>query len=174
MKKRFFTLIELMVVITIIVILIGLLLPVILTVKDQAKKTQARSQMSSIITAMRTYESTYGILPIPDSWTDGSGAFPSKYADLMALLTDVPGPSTESNYTSGNSRNIRFLDVPTNYTTLGFLDPWGSRYLIYVDSGYAGSVVVNSGSGNETLYGTVFIYSTAGTTTPSKYVYSWK
>jgi prepilin-type N-terminal cleavage/methylation domain-containing protein len=172
MKKRFFTLIELMIVIVIIAILIGLLLPVIQTVKDQAKKTQARSQMNAIITAIRTYESTYGILPLPDLWADKNVT--NKYDDLMALLTDVAGPSTEASYTAGNARNIRFLDVPTNYSTLGFLDPWGSKYLIYVDSGYAGTVVVNPGSGYETLYGTVFIYSTAGTTTPSKYVYSWK
>ena len=175
MKKRLFTIIELIVVIAIIAILVSLLLPVIQTVRNQAKKTQAISQMNAIITAIRTYESTYGVLPVTSStWADGTSTSAAQYANLMALLTDVAGPNTEASYTSGNVRNMRFLDVPTNYTTLGVLDPWGSRYLIYVDSGYTGTVVVNPGSGNETLYGTVFIYSKAGTTTPSKYVYSWK
>lgn len=176
MKKQFFTLIELMVVIVIIAILISLLLPVIQSAREQAKKTQARSQMNAIITAIRTYESTYGVLPLPDSWTDGASTSAVKYADLMALLTDVAGPSTETSYMSGNARNIRFLDVPVNYTTQGFLDPWGSRYLIHVDSGYGGTIA-NVGPGNETLYGSAFIYSNAGQTgsiSTSKCVYSWK
>ena len=176
MKKRFFTLIEILIVITIIAILFGLLQPVIQGVKNQAKKTQARSQMNAIITAIRTYESTYGILPLPDSWTDGTTTTAAKYADLMALLTNVAGPSTEANYSSGNARKIMFLDVPTNYTTQGFLDPWGSKYLIYVDTDYNGTIS-NVGPSNETLYGSAFIYSNAGQTgsiSASKCVYSWK
>ena len=77
---------------------------------------------------------------------------------------------------SGNARNIRFLDVPTNYTTQGFLDPWNSRYLIYIDTTYSG-VISNVGPSNETLYGTAFIYSNAGQIgliSASKCVYSWK
>jgi len=176
MKRHCFTLMELLVVITIIIILIGLLLPVIQSVRDQAKKTQAKAQMNAIITAIKTYESTYGILPLPDSWADGPSTSAAKYADLMALLTDVAGPNTETNYMSGNARNISFLDVPTNYTTQSFLDPWGSRYLIYIDTTYSG-VISNVGPSNETLYGTAFIYSNAGQTgsiSASKCVYSWK
>ena len=164
-----------MVVIAIIAIIIGLILPIIQSVKEQAKKTQALAQMNAIITAIRTYESTYGILPLPDAWTDTNVT--NKYDDLMALLTNVPAPETEATYTAGNARHIRFLDVPTNYTTNSFIDPWGEKYLIYVDSGYAGSVVVNAGSGNETLYGSVFIYSNAGQSgsiNASKCIYSWK
>jgi hypothetical protein len=33
----------------------------------------------------------------------------------MTLLTDVEGPGSTSGYE--NSRHIRFLDVPDNYTT---------------------------------------------------------
>lgn len=176
MKKHFFTLIELMIVIAIIAILISLLLPAIQTIKEQAKKTQARSQMNAIITAIKTYEATYGILPIPDSWTDGTNTTIPKYDNLIALLTNVAGPSTEADYISGNARNIRFLDVPGNYTANGFLDPWGNRYLIYMDSTYSGTIS-SVGPSNETLYGSVFIYSNAGQTgiiTASKCVYSWK
>jgi prepilin-type N-terminal cleavage/methylation domain-containing protein len=168
MKTKRFSLIELLVVIAIIAILIAILIPTVSTVRNNAKKAQAKAQMNAIITAIKTYESTYGVLPIPSSWADANTT--NKYADLMALLTDVSGPLTESAYTSGNVRNIRFLDVPNNYTTLGYLDPWNNKYLIYLDTDYDGQVTF----GSETLYGTAFITDTAGQTDATKNIFSWK
>lgn len=166
MKRRLFTLIELMTVMIIISILIGLLIPTILLVKRQAMKTLAKSQMNAIATAIRTYEATYGVMPIPDGWTDENQG--SKYDDLMALLTNVKAPQTETPYAEGNTRSIRFLDVPASYTTKGYCDPWGKAYFIWISSDYSGEVVV---PGEGTLYGTVFIESIDSGHDP---VYSWK
>ena len=59
-----FTLIELLVVITIIVILMGLLFPAFRGVQDQAKKTQAKNDLTQIVTAVNAYYTEYGKYPV--------------------------------------------------------------------------------------------------------------
>src|SRR5438105_11609200 len=60
---RAFTLIELLVVITIIVILMGLLFPAFRGVQDQAKKTQAKNDLTQIVTAVNAFYTEYGRYP---------------------------------------------------------------------------------------------------------------
>jgi len=163
MKTRKFSLIEILVVIAIIAILAALLMPAITTVRNNAKKAQAKAQMNAIITAIKTYESTYGVMPVTSSnWTDAPSTTTAQYTALMNALTNVPDGS--------NSRKIRFLDVPNNYINIGYLDPWTNKYQIYIDTDYNGQVTF----GSETLYGTVFITDTAGQTDAQKYIFSWK
>src|ERR1700726_2986846 len=59
-----FTLIELLVVITIIVILMGLLFPAFRGVQDQAKKTQAKNDLTQIVTAVNAFYTEYGTYPL--------------------------------------------------------------------------------------------------------------
>jgi len=51
-SRRAFTLIELLVVIIIIAILVGFLFPAFRGVQDQAKRTQAKNDLSQIVTAV--------------------------------------------------------------------------------------------------------------------------
>lgn len=164
MKNKKFSLIELLVVIAIIAILAALLMPAISTVRNNAKKAQARAQMNAIMTAIKTYESTYGVLPVTSSnWTDATMG--TQYDALMNALTNVPD--------GNNSRKIRFLDVPNNYSTLGYVDPWGNKYRIYIDTDYDGEIT-DPLDVSKKLYGSVFISDTAGQTDASKDIYSWK
>ena len=55
-----FTLIELLVVIAIIAILIGLLFPAFRAVQDQARRTQAKNDLTQIVTAVNAYYTEYG------------------------------------------------------------------------------------------------------------------
>ena len=54
-RSHAFTLIELLVVITIIVVLMGLLFPAFRGVQDQAKRTQAKNDLTQIVTAVNAF-----------------------------------------------------------------------------------------------------------------------
>jgi len=54
-----FTLIELLVVITVIAILMALLFPAFKGVQDQAKRTQAKNDVTQIATAVNAYYTEY-------------------------------------------------------------------------------------------------------------------
>ena len=63
-----FTLIELLVVITIIAILMALLFPAFKGVQDQAKRTQAKNDVTQIVTAVNAFYTEYGQYPLTHNW----------------------------------------------------------------------------------------------------------
>ena len=69
MKKRNFTLVELLVVIGILAILAGLIIPAVISSKRQGKITQARADMGSIRTAFEQMYKEYGTMAKHDSST---------------------------------------------------------------------------------------------------------
>ena len=64
-----FTLIELLVVIAIIAILIGLFFPAFSAVQNQARKTQAKNDLTQIVTAVNAFYTEYGKYPLPAGTT---------------------------------------------------------------------------------------------------------
>jgi type II secretory pathway pseudopilin PulG len=63
-KHKFaFTLIELLVVIAIIIILAGLLIPAFNAVQNQARRTQAKNDLTQIVTAVNAFYTEYGRYP---------------------------------------------------------------------------------------------------------------
>src|SRR5437667_7646524 len=62
--KRGFTLIELLVVIAIIAILIGMLFPAFSAVQNQARRTQAKNDLTQIVAAVNAYYTEYGKYPL--------------------------------------------------------------------------------------------------------------
>src|SRR5881628_3377956 len=98
-NNRAFTLIELLVVIAIIAILIGLLFPAFRAVQDQAKKTQAKNDLTQIVNSVNAFYTEYGKYPLA---TDDS--IISNNAALLSVLRAID--------TANNPRQIVFINPP--------------------------------------------------------------
>ncbi|MEY2479894.1 MAG: hypothetical protein QOI04_821 [Verrucomicrobiota bacterium] len=148
---RGFTLIELLVVITIIVILMGLLFPAFRGVQDQAKRTQAKNDLTQIVTAVNAFYTEYGKYPTASTTdvTFGSGGSTND-----ALFNALRGLDTTL-----NPRQIVFMSPPdakdqTNprggiKTSTGqWYDPWGTTYSIVLDANYDNQITNPYGDNN--------------------------
>ncbi len=142
-----FTLIELLVVIVIITVLMGLAFPVFQGVQNQAKRTQAKSDLMQIVTAVNAYSAEYGKYPhtptVPGDTTYGA-----------ATANDQLFNELRSVAAAENPRGIVFLSPPdakdVNYPRAGissapatagqYFDPWGKPYLIRIDTDYDNQV----------------------------------
>src|ERR1043166_5927883 len=151
-SRRAFTLIELMVVISIIAILIGLLFPALRGVQDQAKRAQAKNEVSQIVTAVNAFYTEYGRYPIdPAAGTTADvtyGPTGATYTNekLLDVLRNI---TTDSLTTTLNPRQIVFISPPdvkdggtpragigTTTSTGQYFDPWGKAYCIKIDGNY--------------------------------------
>jgi prepilin-type N-terminal cleavage/methylation domain-containing protein len=152
-----FTLIELLVVITIIVILMGLLFPAFRGVQDQAKKTQAKNDLTQIVTAVNAFYTEYGRYPT-GATTDAAATYGTAPANLNdALFNELRGlPSATL-----NTRQIAFISPPdakdganprsgigTTIKTGQYFDPWGTPYNVEMDADYDNLTVNPYGNNN--------------------------
>ena len=162
-----FTLIELLVVIVIVAVLMGLAFPVFQGVMNSAKKTQAKNDVTQIVTAVNAFYTEYGQYPCTaQSGTDSADFISNDDAKRQALFDNlrVPIPSAPP---ATNPRAIAFLQVPAvKNDTAGqrkagvgsngvFYDPWGQPYAVKIDNNYNATVAnvydANTGAGPGTL-----------------------
>ena len=168
--KRAFTLIELLVVIAIIAILIGLLFPAFKAVQNQARQTQAKNDLTQIVTAVNAFYTDYGKYPTSQT-TDyvfgpgGGSANNVLFNELQGCpTTGVPPPTCSANSTL-NTRQIVFISPPavktpasprsgiaTQAATVNpcfsaavgeFVDPWGTPYNVETDGNYDNQITTN-------------------------------
>src|ERR1700730_283040 len=150
-----FTLIELLVVITIIVILMGLLFPAFRGVQDQAKKTQAKNDLTQIVTAVNAFYTEYGGYPTSAA-TDATATYGPGGNTNDALFNELRGISTTL-----NTRQVVFMSPPdvkdpanprsgigTTTGTGQYFDPWGTAYAVALDADYDNQVTPNPYGGS--------------------------
>src|SRR5882724_3370474 len=149
-RKYGFTLIELLVVIAIIIILAGLLFPAYQAVQSQAKRTQAKNDLTQIVTAMNAYYTEYGQYPlgITADTTYGPGG---SLTTNQTLFRELRGCTAATGSCPGaavsNSRQIVFISPPdvkdaanprsgigittgAGGNTGQYFDPWGKNYVV--------------------------------------------
>jgi prepilin-type N-terminal cleavage/methylation domain-containing protein len=142
-SKRAFTLIELLVVIAIIAILVGLLFPAFKAVQDQAKRTQAKNDLTQIVNAVNAFYTEYGKYPV--STADDTAIIPN--STLFDVLRNMNGVNVGN---TSNPRGIVFISPPyvkdTSNPRSGiqstggnigvYYDPWGTQYQVAIDTSY--------------------------------------
>jgi type II secretory pathway pseudopilin PulG len=116
--------------------LIGLFFPAFSAVQNQARKTQAKNDLTQIVNAVNAYYTEYGKYPLQ---TDDS--IISNNAALMNVLramdaTNNPrqivfiNPPYVKNDTAGNRRS------GVSPTDLQYYDPFGTPYKLRIDGNY--------------------------------------
>ena len=138
-----FTLIELLVVIAITSVLIGLAFPVFQGVQNQAKKVQAKNDLTQIVTAVNAFYAEYGRYPT-DAAADPDAIYgPEGGANTNdKLFNELRATGTFSL----NTRQIVFMsppDVKDRNNPRGgiggnnqYYDPWGTQYNVQMDADY--------------------------------------
>ncbi|MDQ6766055.1 MAG: type II secretion system GspH family protein [Verrucomicrobiota bacterium] len=153
-SRRGFTLIELLVVISIIAILMGLAFPAFQGVQNAAKRTQAKNDLTQIVTAVNAFYTEYGKYPLP-----GSGATGEEYIYGLSSTSKPLFDSLRGLDQTANPKRIVFInpqDAKDSSSPRGgmgpstdaqFYDPWGKPYVVSIDSDY-NNEVTNPYSGN--------------------------
>jgi prepilin-type N-terminal cleavage/methylation domain-containing protein len=166
-RESAFTLIELLVVIAIIIILAGLLFPAYQAVQNQAKRTQAKNDLTQIVTAVNAFYTEYGMYPVAAAatdtcfnWGDGACASQQRFPFNSTLLNELRACTATDTSCSApaslNTRQIVYISPPivkdpnnpksgigtiaANASRGKFFDPWGAPYNVVIDSNYNNSV----------------------------------
>lgn len=117
-RERGFTLIELLTVIAIIAILMGLLFPALNSAKTAARKSQARTDETSLVNACHAYYVDYGVYPLnsqnANGGISGGGGWDTCYGDngpnrlySSADLCDILRAVADSKWNTNNQLNSR-------------------------------------------------------------------
>ncbi len=148
-----FTLIELLVVISIIIILMGLLFPAFKGVQEQAKKVQAKNDLTQMVNAVSAFYTEYGRYPLAGqaSGKDDYWVTDTSNADLFHVLrADGSGWDDPNGADNLNPRRVVFLQIPfakdatnpkSGIAPSGsnrgkYYDPWGNTYRLRIDWDY--------------------------------------
>ncbi len=124
-KRGGFTLVELLVVVTIIGLLVGLISVAVPKAIESGMKAKAKGELTAIVAAARAYKQEYG------RWPGSTFTSDTTYQDgqSMQLLAALSGSNS---LTVENPKSVRFLEGAQSNGTM--LDPWGTQYLVLIDS----------------------------------------
>ncbi len=168
---------ELLVVISIIALLAGILLPVTSSVMTNARKVQAKNTEVQVVTAIKSFQTDYGVFPMPaDAPTNTDVCFGTNAPTLTELcdILRADGQRSEASASTRiNTRGVVYIELPdAKNQTAGqsksgigpdgmLYDPWGTIYLVCVDGNYDGMLnnPYSQNAGGTTLRTDAIAYS---------------
>ena len=160
-NEHAFTLIELLVVIAIIIILAGLLFAGLRGAQEQARRTQAKNDLTQIVTAVNAYYTEYGKYPLVPAADTIYGPAGSLNDGLFYTLRAVAFGANAGDV--ANPRKIVFISppyvkdpanpragigTPTGTGPGQFFDPWGTPYRVEIDGNYDNQITTNPYTAN--------------------------
>ena len=131
-----FTLVELLVVISIIGLLAGLMSVAIPRAMESGKKAKAKGELTAIVAAVKAYKQEYGRLPGSVTATSDATFEDANSKSLLSALGGAINASVE------NPKAVRFLEGASTDGTMK--DPWGTQYLVVVDTDESNSMAYQS------------------------------
>ena len=144
-KLSAFTLIELLIVIVIIAILASVAFPVTALVMEQARKAEAKNEVTNLVNAIKMYELEYGKLPFQAGEGGESDLEMDTFQDniisvLAGYNVDGLNPRLKPFYEGKTAKNSD-AEKPAgglfgSDEQLQLADPWGNEYFITIDSNY--------------------------------------
>ncbi len=134
-REGAFTLVELLVVVTIIGLLVGLISVAVPKAIESGMKAKAKGELTAIVSAVKAYKQEYGRWPSANTTSDKS----FEGDDSKSLLAALSGMS---NTLVENPKSVRFLEGAD--TDGKMKDPWGTQYLILVDTDDSNSMTYKS------------------------------
>jgi prepilin-type N-terminal cleavage/methylation domain-containing protein len=175
---RAFTLIELLVVIAIIAILVGLLFPAFKAVQNQARQTQAKNDLTQIVTAVNAFYTDYGKYPMSTGADTIYGSITIPNSNVLYVLRADPTTANGNPNANNavNTRQIVYISPPNvkndtagnrrsgvSLTDGNYYGPWGSQYQVMIDGNYDNQLTnpytANTGAGPATLSQGVIAWS---------------
>lgn len=123
MKKRIsrFTLVEMLTVVAIIGILAGLIIPTVIIAQNRGRETQAKSDISSIMTALKQLKSDYNRVLVRDGSNYYAGGVQVPSANIQDFVCSICPSSLPP---AQRRHNVVRLTANTNYESNGNPGPY--------------------------------------------------